>query len=263
MYYDKDHADNTDNIGAINTAAGAAVWDGNFEAVYHMVDDTTSTVLDSTSNNNDLSKKGANEPQGEINQQHFDGVDDYLTHATLLDVVPANGAISFYLKSDVDSGIVAARILHKASDFDVDHQDFIDIYWLADAAEGSRFIRIRKRYDQVTVILDSTTSITSASYFHITVGWGSDGCKLYINGILEDDDADTNSWNNGTEEDLFLGIYYDLTSPWDGIYRETRMSENTRLASWVKAEYNSLYDTLLTYGSEELGVNSIFFGMNF
>ena len=38
MYYDKDHADNTTYIGDINSTPGAAVWDGNFKAVYHMND---------------------------------------------------------------------------------------------------------------------------------------------------------------------------------------------------------------------------------
>ena len=44
LYYDKDHADN-DNIDVINTVAGAAVWDGNFKAVYHMVG-TGETAID-------------------------------------------------------------------------------------------------------------------------------------------------------------------------------------------------------------------------
>jgi len=37
LYYDNTHVDN-DNINVIDTAAGAAVWDGNFKAVYHMTD---------------------------------------------------------------------------------------------------------------------------------------------------------------------------------------------------------------------------------
>ena len=62
LYYDNDHANNA-NIDVINTAAGAAVWNGDFKAVYHMEDGaSTSAIYDSTSNNNDGTKKGANEP---------------------------------------------------------------------------------------------------------------------------------------------------------------------------------------------------------
>jgi len=82
-YFDNSHSDNTDYIGAIGTTAGANVWDSNFKAVYHMVDATTSTIKDSTSNNNDGTKKAANEPieaTGKVGQgQSFDGSDDYIT----------------------------------------------------------------------------------------------------------------------------------------------------------------------------------------
>ena len=48
-----------------DTADGADpanVWDANFVMVQHMKDATTSTILDSTSNSNDGTKKAANEP---------------------------------------------------------------------------------------------------------------------------------------------------------------------------------------------------------
>ncbi|NQU18881.1 hypothetical protein HQ550_01855 [bacterium] len=80
MYYDNDHADNTDYIGAINTTAGGNVWDSNYKMVQHMVDATTATTSDSTSNNNDGSKIGAGEPASATGKvglgQDFDGAND-------------------------------------------------------------------------------------------------------------------------------------------------------------------------------------------
>jgi hypothetical protein len=58
------------------------VWDANYVAVYHMNDVTTSTIKDSTSNANNGTKKGANEPiqaDGKIGKaQDFDGSNDHI-----------------------------------------------------------------------------------------------------------------------------------------------------------------------------------------
>jgi len=69
-----------------DTADGADptnVWDSNFKAVYHLKDLTTSSVEDSTANDNDGTKKGTNEPtevDGKIDKaQNFDGSDDYIS----------------------------------------------------------------------------------------------------------------------------------------------------------------------------------------
>jgi hypothetical protein len=74
MYYGNSGASNQENV--------AGTWDDNYVAVYHMNDNTTSSILDSTSNNNDGTKKRANEPNevtGQIGKaQDFDGSDDYL-----------------------------------------------------------------------------------------------------------------------------------------------------------------------------------------
>ena len=48
---------------------------------------------------------------------------------------------------------------------------------------------------------------------------------------------------------------------------ETRISNTVRSAAWISATYDSLWDTLLTYGSEETEAgeavdNAIFFSMN-
>jgi len=65
-----------------STEDKTGVWDSNYKAVYHMRDDKPSTILDSTSNDNDGVKKGAYEPAeawGDIGKcQDFDGSDDYI-----------------------------------------------------------------------------------------------------------------------------------------------------------------------------------------
>lgn len=55
LYYDIDHADNTDYVGDPNSAHAENVWDGNFMAVWHLGETSggMGAIVDSTSNSND------------------------------------------------------------------------------------------------------------------------------------------------------------------------------------------------------------------
>lgn len=75
--------------GVTTDPSSTSTWNAGYKMVQHMKDDTTSTVLDSTSNNNDGAKKAANQPQetaaGKIGDaQDFDGINDYIYRATFV-----------------------------------------------------------------------------------------------------------------------------------------------------------------------------------
>ncbi len=95
IYGDPDVTTSRENI--------TGVWDANFLMVQHMRDATTSTILDSTSNNNDGTKKDANEPieaAGPIGQaQDFDGSDDLIDVGMGLDMTTNDFTISTWLNS--------------------------------------------------------------------------------------------------------------------------------------------------------------------
>ena len=83
LYYDNSHADNTAYVDDTSTGNSVNVWDSSFKMVQHMRDDTTSSIVDSTSNDNDGTKTGAGEPavttSGKISDaQDFDGSNDYI-----------------------------------------------------------------------------------------------------------------------------------------------------------------------------------------
>ena len=274
MYYDKDHADNTDNIGAINTAAGAAVWDGNFKLVTHMVDATTSTVLDSTSNNNDGTKLGANEPieaTAKVGQgQDFDGVDDYIsvTDSASLDITTA---ITFECLVNFDAVNIYQEILTKR-DYDIpdmsygfrtDNNGLLSFYYNTGTAHTWR---------------ETNSSLSASTDYHLAfifVPGVSPTMEIRVNG----GSPVVGSWvgGDGTEDmpsnaiPIVMGGDYDGASyrggRSKGIFDEYRLSNVQRSAAWVKGSYNSSFDTLLTYGAEETeeaeAVNAIFFGMNF
>ena len=266
-YYDNDHADNTTYIGAINTAAGATVWDNNFKAVYHMVDATTSTVVDSTSNNNDGTKKGANEPveaTGKVGQaQDFAGDDDYIMASH--DVSISFDASNFTLEILTYCDDLAATevILSKSTTtaekpyrmFKSDDDLHLD-YEVGDASE-----------QRVTV---ANVLLSGWQYIAGTYIESSKNLALYLNGAYQDDITGSYSVADNLDERLTIGANWDDTAsayglPFEGKIDEVRISSTNRVAAWIKATCNSLWDTLLTYGSEEASEedNAIFFGMNF
>jgi len=53
LYYDKNHADNTDYVGDPNSSPAENVWDDNFKMVQHLHEGSGSTAGDSTANDND------------------------------------------------------------------------------------------------------------------------------------------------------------------------------------------------------------------
>jgi len=268
MYYDNDAAHNTSYISKSGGTAAQSVWDGNFEAVYHMNDGaSTSAIYDSTSNNNDGTKKDANEPQqittGQVGQgQDFDGgVADIITvgdHSDL-DMGSGNFTVEAVVKAetlntDDDTGIVCKYAVGGTTTPSYILNTFHkQIRWRIRDAEG----------DAIDIQQQEVMS-TGTWYYLAGRRTAIDTAYLQINDNSYDDTvANVGSCDN--DEDLYIGRFY-ITNAFNGIIDEIRISDKDRGSAWIKATYNSLWDSLLTYGSEETGgvtYNSIFFGCNF
>jgi len=273
-YYDNDASDNTTYIGAVNTTAGGNVWDGNYELVSHQVDATTSTVLDSTSNSNDGTKKGANEPveaAGKVGQaQDFESsTTDYFTIPDSVNVeTTGNYTWEFIIKPESFAAVLNALIC-KRKDPDSDNTSPYLIIIEDRSGEIANPPRLRWLMgDNDTGLgLDifGDTTLETGTYYYITLTINGTTAVIYLNGAV--DGGDTYSGTRVTNAaDVHVGIYYTDSAlfPYDGIMDEARYSHVARNAAWAKATYNSLWDTLLTYGAEETGIiNAIFFGMNF
>ena len=262
-YYDNDAADNTNYIGTINTVAGGNVWDSDFKAVYHMVDATTSTILDSTSNNNGGTKKAANEPieaTGQVGQaQDFDGTDDYITAE---DSASLDHAAGFTLEvvADPDNTDVYGFLLTRYRTAGADEG-----YQLYQYTTGAGVWEFWLTINDVSKGIDSD-SAPSGAFQHVVAVRDADGVmNMYIDGAVQTE-TDTLSGAIDIESKLYIGSYINLAQNYAGIMDEVRISNIARSAAWLKATYNTLWDTLLTYGSQEPPAeetNAIFFGMNF
>ena len=250
LYYDNTHADNTDYVGIPNSAVAENVWD-NFGLVSHMLDDpNNANIRDSTTNDNDGVKTGANEPieiAAQIyNGQDFDGGDDLITitDAPELDIDVTNSiAFSFWIKP-----ASASQDIFKKIDGGKGYACWIQ-------ADGT--IRMRLYDAVITPDITSLTDVVTDTLWHHVVfvyNFTADTGLVYIDGV-EDTDGGADDLSAladcSNAGDLILGITYALDW-YDGIIDEFRVSFGAiRSASWIKACYETQREHMLTFGNEE------------
>jgi hypothetical protein len=230
-----------------------AVWDADFKAVYHMNDATTSTILDSTANNNDGAKKGANEPieaDGKIGKgQAWDGYDDFIespsyalsgTELTLEGWLKRNasGDAGFQILSDVGwSSTVGFLLLNR-----------YETYPTLFHATGAEV------YED-----DGPDMFTTGVFVHfsIVIDYTGKTSKWYSNGSLlatHDLTAHPPLFPD-TNRPKFIGTYGGVLTNCFDTFDEVRISSIARTAEWIAYEYANMNpaDGGLTWGAEESG----------
>lgn len=214
-------------------------------------------ILDSTSNNDDGTKIGINRPTettlGKISKaQDFEAsTPDYITLTNTL-TNTNTFTISAWMKTE-SSGIYQTMISNyspAATD-----KGFIFQIWGPDdklafnSSETWKYgnTAIDTNWHHVAVSLDASNNV------QFYLDGGTDSASIASVAVTAAD-TDTQIGKQGTTSNYF-----------DGIIDEQRFSASVRNAAWIKGEYNSGNDSLLTYGSEgtEAADNAIFFGMNF
>ena len=91
------------------------------------------------------------------------------------------------------------------------------------------------------------TAATGTWYYWVMIFDTAFDAHLYVNGAFQQTVAGTSdgtsAWTN-----FYIGgpDYY-----FDGILDESRVSNISRSAAWLKASYNSGNDSLVTYGNEQ------------
>jgi len=231
LYFDNDHADNTAYVGVPNDVVVHNVWDANFVLVDHMGDDgDNASTYDSTSNNNDGTKKGANEPieaTGKVGEaQDFDGVDD--------------------------------KVEHPAIDF------------LAGDAWTAEVLLIEDAADTMIAIMGGGTDTRSSIGYRDTnrLTWYGGTTATRVNGPIvtnrESYGVSAISYNNGILYMYRDGVEsgpYNLSEPMKfdslgspkglgwlaGLLDEVRISDIARSAAWIKATYNTCWDNFIDF----------------
>lgn len=247
LYYDNTQPDNTTYVGDPNSAPAENVWDANFKFVSHMRDDPdTSHIRDSTGNNNDGTKKGANEPvvtpSGRINDaQDFDGGDDFITvtDADSLDV-PTDFTLECWINRETQT--TYDMILTKGPDTQENYQ------WRMDANETA-MVLIHQKTEGGVQQYTSNSVVTTGAWNHIATVLESGGnVVFYRNGVACGTSAQVGTLVANVS-DLFIGKRNDGHN-FDGMICEIRISDIVRNASWMKATYETGRDHLINWGDE-------------
>lgn len=225
-----------------------AVWDDNFMMVQHMVDETTSTILDSTQYDNDGTKKDANEPivttDGMIDDaQDFDDIDDYinvtdnatLDSSTLTIEVWANiqeAGTYMCMVTKFPSPVVSGFLYGKLT----------TNKFVFQAGDGDSWPDIN---------LQTTTTYTSGWYYVVVTNDGTDAF-IYVDGIVRGDGTGQGITIGPNDDHVLIGTLDAASLWWDGIIDEVRISNVSRTPAWIKASYYSGADDLLSLGGEEV-----------
>lgn len=234
------------------------VWKSAFKLVAHLNDLTTSTTKDSTSNANNGSKKGANEPleaNGQVYKgQDFDGTDDYIAFPDQNYYTFGNGStdspfsIFASIKMDDASNF---RIMAKAYttttaeyNFFVNSTDYLGIalYGAGNTAK------------QINRISNNTLTGYEGTFIRVAVTYdgskSNSGLKLYLNGSVV---ASTGGGAGiyGAMGDYNSGINVGAALRGDNTYKrfangvidEARLIAEESSADWIKLDHYSTKKT--------------------
>ncbi len=237
------------NASAENGAATTSVWDANYVGVYHKKDLTTTSTADSTTNGYTGTKIGANEPieaDAKIAKgQQYDGSNDYIINGTMATFGSSAGAtISCWVTKTGNKlqGVVV--------DWGGGTNQRIYIIFLADGQIESTIYTSGGNSGW-----DSVTTYGNNTWYHIAVAWASGGThKLYVNGAYVCEGASITGTMRAATNNMWMGGQQGFTRYLGGKIDEVRFSTVGRSVAWIKADYNSGNNTLLTIGTEESGV---------
>jgi len=253
------------------------VWSYGYAAVYHMVDATSSLVLDSTANVNDGTKGDVGEPTdqpGKIYRgQDFDGSNDYIDCGDIdSDVFDgSNDALTAEAWVWVDTPIDPYRMVISKYNSEVS-PDHITFYV---NVVGQKLRALASVDGDTEGYVYSTTDadfISTGGWYHVAavIDLGSEIIRLYVNGV----ERASTKFTVGTPPTVFADNdtpvdIGDLTGTsgrwgfWEGKMDEVRISYTGRIGEWIEASYNCMNSCdFTTLGTEEVNFPCVFMDQN-
>jgi len=250
MYYGNPGATNQENV--------TGVWDSHYMMVQHMNDATSSSITDSTFNNNDGTKHAADHPL-ESDAKIGRGQDfDYPNQAHIVvsdadSLDPTEITVEGWVYIDSYPGEYP-RIFSKDSSagtqqYQLCAHDTNRIYW-----------RIKDGGTWYGADFD-TGAISTGSWIYLVGTYDGTILYAYKNGTAQTTTfTHTGSINSGTG-DMSIGARIDDTSDllgrFDGMMDELRISDIARSSDWIATSFNTMNspDTFVTIGNEETPTN--------
>ena len=260
LYYDRTKADNTTYVGDTGDVVAQTVWDSNYVGVWHMAQNPYGPMLDSTSNTKHGSSAGdmllENLVNGKIGKGvDFDGSDDYITFGDQIehDGFTQGMTSSIIFKRNVASSIHVLLAKYDSGTNNRSHKlSFRAANSLEFAVSKDGTSDSSNYHDVIT-----TSTFTDTTEFHKIDGvWVPNvDNKIYYDGIYQ---SATPTYTSRSSIHAGSANFYIATDQVPGSYEangiidEVRLSDIGRSAAWLKADYYSCWDSILTYGAEEI-----------
>jgi len=235
-----------DNKFCVSGENAEAVWDENFVMVQHMNDATTSTITDSTSNDNDGSKKGANEPiqsAGKIGSaQDFDVIDDYI-EITDNAGLQITSEITVETWLNPDNAVAGLRYFIDKENGAMNNGWLMWRYGAADNRIGFAINAI----DNPDKYIISSATVVDGVWGYVTARYNGSDLDLQVDAINLNEATSEVLVDSGT--DIHLGKFF--ATFYDGDMDEVRISNVRRSDAWIKSSYYSGSLELVIIGYHE------------
>jgi len=259
LYYDSGHADNTTYVGDTTDAVTHNVWDANFVGVWHMAQDPdgdgADAIKDSTSNAYDATPVGsmvtADLVEGKVGKGiDFNGSSQLVSERSAGSETTL-GTYTLEAIGKMDSGGDNQRLVSFQNYNDEDPHFFI-------RTESSNYAMVFGRGAGADSASSKTDNVdlNDADYHYIagTINGSTGKVELFREGVSKGTTT-TSQFTEKTIPSISIGASEYTGSGnvqnFDGIIDEVRISDTARSASWIKATYHTLWDSLITFGSEE------------
>jgi hypothetical protein len=243
--------------GIVADQSSTNTWAADYALVAHGKDADTSHIHDSTSNANDGTKKGANEPvvytSGKIHHaQDYDGTNDYIDFENRV-VGTGNKTVSFWSYRDDDTSYQS--YFSNAIQGGAANDDGIQGLTTA----GHNFQVAIGNGSTVGHYVQKTPSVADAGWHYIVITFNTSGTLLSV--YIDDAAAETSNTLSGSEvqggSSMRLGTNKN-SCPFDGKIEEFRCSTNVKSANWIHTEYHNQNDpaTFMSFGVEVGGATA-------
>lgn len=254
LYYDNSQPDNTTYVGDTPVPA---VWDSYFKAVWHLREvgnGTAGEFKDSTSNSHNGQGGEGNsnyvptQVDGLIGKaQQFDGTDDFISIPDSNDW--AFGTNPFTLEAIGKMSTVANKVILAQA------VDTNNVWvWGIHSGYPPLEFAVKSAGTWIIDVYGGGTAPSANTWYHWAIRKDSSGnYRAFVNGniITPSNTPDTDAIPNFAAP-LKIGTAIPWAGNyWHGILDEIRISWTARSDAWIKGTYNSLFDTLLSYGVEE------------
>ncbi|MBN1861979.1 MAG: DUF2341 domain-containing protein [Candidatus Thermoplasmatota archaeon] len=237
------------------------VWNGNYEAVWHLNNNPFDPVLDSTAKDNDGLTKGGMTVSDLVNGKigrclHFDGIDDFISFADFTNSMNSGMCVAWVQTTSTHYGAVWSEansnsnkpyiLLGKYSD---DLLTFArDIYGMSSNYQGRLSTGVNDGEWHQIVWMSRGSGNGNAFYFdgqQVSLNW-QDGQDP--NGIWFDDQVTTTHSIGGLDRPL-------KDWQWDGLLDEVRIIDTPLSTAWIQTEYANQNNPaeFISVGPEEPG----------